>query len=82
LLALVRDALVLASYADSIIYVVKAESTPAMQVQRSIASIFGSNEPLTGAVLNQFDAKRAGKNYYSDYYQQGDHAAVAKDEQA
>jgi polysaccharide biosynthesis transport protein len=65
----VSDALILASYADSVIYVVKADSTPAKQAQKGIASIVGSNEPLTGAVLNQFDAKRAGNAYYSEYYQ-------------
>lgn len=67
----VSDALILASYADSVIYVVKADSTPATQAQKGIASIVGSNEPLTGVVLNQFDAKRAAGYYDSQYYQYG-----------
>jgi succinoglycan biosynthesis transport protein ExoP len=66
----VSDALVLASHADSVIYVVKADSTPATEVQKGIARIVASNEPLTGVVLNQFDARAAGRYYgYGDYYQ-------------
>lgn len=70
----VSDALILASYADSVIYVVKADSTPATRAQKGIASIVGSNEPFTGVVLNYFDAKRAGSYYSSDYYQFGDYS--------
>ena len=66
-------ALILASYADSVIYVVKANSTPATQAQKGIASILGSNEPLTGVVLNQFDANRAGRYVGGKYYQYGDY---------
>ncbi|MFV8819135.1 GumC family protein [Haliea sp. E17] len=72
----VSDALVLASYADSVVYVVKADSTPATAAQKAIASIVASNEPLTGVVLNQFDMRKAsrysygGKYYqYQEYYQ-------------
>jgi succinoglycan biosynthesis transport protein ExoP len=65
----VSDALILASYASSVIYVVKADSTPATQIQKGIASIMGSNEPFTGVVLNYFDAKRATKYYPGEYYQ-------------
>ena len=70
----VSDALILASNADSVIYVVKADSTSATQAKRGIASVLASNEPLTGVVLNMFDPKKAhgqyGKYYqYNDYYQ-------------
>ena len=70
----VSDALILASNADSVIYVVKADSTSASLAQRGIASILGSNEPLTGVVLNMFDPKKSlgyGNKYhqYTDYYQ-------------
>jgi capsular exopolysaccharide synthesis family protein len=67
----VSDALVLASYADSVVYVVRADSTPATQVQKGIASIVGSNEPLTGVVLNQFDARKSRGYYGESYYQAG-----------
>jgi polysaccharide biosynthesis transport protein len=69
----VSDALILASYADSVIYVVKADSTSATQAQKGIASMVASNQPLTGVVLNQFDASKAGKYYGSKYYQYGDY---------
>ncbi len=68
----VSDALILASYAQSVIYVVKADATSATQAQKGIASIVASNEPLTGVVLNHFDAKKAG-SYGSKYYQYGDY---------
>lgn len=75
-LQLVSDAMVLASYADSVIYVVKADATPASQAKKGIDAIVASNEPLTGIVLNQFDAKKASKYdhggsyyHYKDYYQ-------------
>ncbi|MEH6604188.1 MAG: polysaccharide biosynthesis tyrosine autokinase [Pseudomonadales bacterium] len=69
------DALILASYADSVIYVVRADKTPATLAKRGIRSIIGSNEPLTGVVLNQFDPKKASAyygskyNHYYEYYQ-------------
>jgi capsular exopolysaccharide synthesis family protein len=70
----VSDALVLASYADSVIYVVKADSTSVTLVKKGIASIVASNEPLTGVVLNQFDTSKANKYYYgSKYYKYGDY---------
>ena len=69
----VSDALVLASYADSVIFVVKADDTSAIHAKKSIGSIVASNEPLTGVVLNQFDVKRARSYYGSDYYQYGDY---------
>ncbi|MEP4486930.1 MAG: polysaccharide biosynthesis tyrosine autokinase [Halioglobus sp.] len=70
----VSDALILSSYADAVIYVVKADATPATAVQKGIASIRGSNEPLAGVVLNHFNAKRASRTRYGDrYYQYGDY---------
>ena len=69
----VSDALILSSYADSVVYVVKADSTPATQVQRGIASLVASNEPLTGVVLNQFDLSKTSRYFGSKYYQYGDY---------
>lgn len=65
---LVSDARVLASYADSVIYVVRADSTSATQVKKGVQSIIASNEPLTGVVLNAFDAEKAAKYYYGHSY--------------
>ncbi|MEP5568687.1 MAG: polysaccharide biosynthesis tyrosine autokinase, partial [Halioglobus sp.] len=69
----VSDGLVLASYADSVIYLVKADSTPATQAQKGIANVIGSNEPLAGVVLSQFDAKKGNRYYGGQYYQYGDY---------
>ena len=66
----VSDALILASYADSIIYVVNADSTSATLAQKGIASMQASNGNITGVVLNLVDSKKAGKYYqFEDYYQ-------------
>ncbi len=67
-LQIVSDAMVLGSYADSVIYVVKADSTSAFQAKKGIASMLASNQPLTGVVLNQFDAKKASQYYYGGKY--------------
>jgi capsular exopolysaccharide synthesis family protein len=67
----VSDALILASYADSVIYVVQADSTSATQASKGIDSILASNEPLTGVVLNHFDARKVGGRYGDKYYQYG-----------
>jgi Mrp family chromosome partitioning ATPase len=65
----VSDPLILASYADSVIYVIKADSTSATQARKCVARILASNEPLTGVVLNQFDPKKASRYYGAkDYY--------------
>ena len=69
----VSDALILASLADSVIYVVRADSTSATLTQKGIANIVASNVPLTGVVLNQFEASKARGYYGSRYYQYGDY---------
>ncbi|MFV0277083.1 MAG: GumC family protein [Parahaliea sp.] len=61
---LVSDAKVLASYADAVIYVVKADSTPVNQVRKGIASLASSGAHLIGVVVNQFDISRSS-GYYS-----------------
>jgi len=62
--SLVSDGLVLASYADSVIFVVKADSTSVTLAQRNLSNIVASNEPLTGVVLNMFDPAAASRYYY------------------
>ena len=69
----VSDALILASYADSVIYLVKADATSATQVQKGIDSLVASNQPLTGVVLNQFDSRKTRSYYGGKYYQYGDY---------
>lgn len=64
----VSDALVLASLADAVIYVVKADSTSTHDVQKGLAALQANNALLTGVVLNQYDLKGAGKDYYNYAY--------------
>ncbi len=72
----VSDALVLASYADAVIYVVKADATPYTLAKQGIQRLQNSNTPVAGVVLNEFDPRKASKlggdyyNYggYYDYY--------------
>ncbi|KAB0494298.1 GumC family protein [Pseudomonas vancouverensis] len=58
---LVSDALLLAKHSDAVIYVVKAESTPISQVQKSLAMLQQSHAPVFGVVLNQVDMRKARK---------------------
>jgi uncharacterized protein involved in exopolysaccharide biosynthesis/Mrp family chromosome partitioning ATPase len=62
---MISDALLLARHSDAVIYVVKADSTPINQVQRSIAVLQQSHVPVFGAVLNQVDLRKARKYGYN-----------------
>ena len=69
----VSDALVLAKYADMVIYVVKADATPIPNVQKGVGQLIQHSAPVKGVVLNQVDikkAQKAGYGYggYYDYY--------------
>ncbi len=69
----VSDALVLATHANALLYVVKSEATPIPLVQKGVGQLLQSNAPVSGIVLNQVDIKKAQKHGYSyggyyDYY--------------
>jgi succinoglycan biosynthesis transport protein ExoP len=66
----VSDAFVLASYADALIYVIKADATPYTLAKHGIQRLQNSNAPVTGVVLNQFDVSKASK-YGGDYHHFG-----------
>ena len=74
-LNMVSDSLLLATLADSLVYVAKAESTPHRLALKNINLIKHSNLPLTGVVLNRIDTKKQasyGKGgYYNSYYGYG-----------
>jgi Mrp family chromosome partitioning ATPase len=66
---LVSDALVLSQYATSILYVVKADSTPFPLARHGLTQLKRVSEPALlglGAVLNQLDIDKANK-YYGEY---------------
>jgi len=65
----VSDALVLASYANAIIYVVRADSTSVTQVQKGIASLSGADDRFIGLVLNAYDVTRSAEYTHDHYYQ-------------
>jgi len=69
----VSDAHILSTYANALIYVVRADSTNIKVVKSGLARLREAGAPLTGVVLNQVnvDKRQAygyGKNYYGGYY--------------
>ncbi len=70
----VSDSLILATLADSLVFVARAEATPYRLVLKSIQLLRHNNLPLTGIVLNRLDARKHhgyGKDgYYQGYYAQ------------
>lgn len=65
-LQLVSDAQVLSQFASSVIYVIKADSTPYQVAQNGIKKLRRVNAPILGVVLNQLDLEKAEK-YYNEY---------------
>jgi len=68
-LQLVSDALVLSQYASSVLYVVKADSTPYPLARHGLTQMKRVTEPSLvglGAVLNQLDLDKANR-YYGEY---------------
>jgi succinoglycan biosynthesis transport protein ExoP len=65
-LQMVSDALVLSPFATSLIFVVKASSTPYQVAQASIKRLRLANAPVIGVVLNQLDLDKA-ERYYGEY---------------
>ena len=70
----VSDSLILSTMADSIIYTIRANSTPHKAASAGIARFTHSNLPLTGLVLNRVDTEQLEKysygngGYYNGYY--------------
>ena len=75
---MVSEALVLAPLATSTTFVVKAMSTPAPLVRKSLARLQRAGAKIVGVVVNQLDFKRA-RLYYGEYgassYQYGGYGA-------
>jgi polysaccharide biosynthesis transport protein len=65
-LQLVSDAQVLSQFATSVIYVVKADSTPYQVAQNGLKKLRRVAAPVLGVVLNQLDLEKAEK-YYGEY---------------
>lgn len=65
-LQLVSDAQILSQFATSVIYVVKADSTPYQVAQNGLKKLRRVGAPVLGVVLNQLDLERAEK-YHGEY---------------
>ena len=61
----VSDAAVLSKYADSVLFVVKADATAVPQIKNALGLLERVDAPITGIVLTQLDTRKAEK--YSDY---------------
>lgn len=77
----VSDAVVLATSADSVLYVVKSATTAIPLVEKGIGQLLQSNVLISGVVLNQVDLKKAKKYGYL-YGNQYDHYGYSKPEPA
>ncbi|WP_295456485.1 polysaccharide biosynthesis tyrosine autokinase [uncultured Thiodictyon sp.] len=60
----VSDALVLATYASTVIFVIKSEATPFPIIAKGIKQLQQLNAPLAGVVLNQVNVRKATKYGY------------------
>lgn len=63
---LVSEALVLAPLATSTVFVIKANSTPAPMVRKSLARLERAGANVLGVLVNQLDFARA-RAYYGEY---------------
>lgn len=66
----VSDAMVLSTYANAVVYVVKSDSTSAQLAAKGIRRLREVDAPVSGVVLNQVDLDKASSygSYYADYY--------------
>jgi len=63
----VSDALIISRYADSMLYVVKADSTRQKLIANGLGRLLQVGAKLDGVVLNQVDTSSKG-GYYGQYY--------------
>ncbi len=65
----VSDSVLMSTYADSVIYVIKSEGTSIGMAQKGVGQLLQSGASIVGVVLNQVDVKKAAKKgEYSGYY--------------
>ena len=63
---LVSDAVMLAQMATSVLFVVRADSTPYPIARHALSRLHRVDAPVLGVVLNQIDLEKAD-NYYGEY---------------
>lgn len=64
----VADALTLADYADTTLFVVAYKSTPKQLVQEAIHRFAATRKSVTGVVLSKVPGTQVAQSYYSGYY--------------
>jgi succinoglycan biosynthesis transport protein ExoP len=77
----VSDALVLSTFANALIYVVKSDVTQMKAIRSGISRLRNAGAPITGVVLNQVDVQkgsRYGGYYYGGYYDQYGYTSDSK----
>jgi succinoglycan biosynthesis transport protein ExoP len=77
----VSDAAILSTHADSIVYVVKFDSTGTEQIKAALQKLPRHHAPLAGIVLNQVDSRKAENygDYKNDGYYEGTEADAKKE---
>jgi capsular exopolysaccharide synthesis family protein len=73
----VSDAAILSTHADSIVYVVKFDSTGTKQIKAALQKLPRRHPPLAGVVLNQVDNRKAES--HGDYSYEGYYEEIATD---
>lgn len=65
----VSDSLIVAQHVDSVVYVVKANSTRQGVIKSGLSRLFDAKANVAGVVLNQVDVKKMGEHhgYYDSY---------------
>jgi capsular exopolysaccharide synthesis family protein len=67
----VSDAIVVSEFCDTLLFVVKADSTNEKLVQNGLSRFMNVGKRIDGIVLNQVDVRKANNAYaYSGYYDQ------------
>ena len=69
---LVSDAVMLAQLATSVLFVVRADSTPYPVARHALNRLHRADAPVLGVVLNQIDLEKAD-SYYGEYSGYGNH---------
>ncbi len=74
----VSDGVVLSSYVDSMIFVVKASTTPIALAEKGIAQLLKHNAPLQGLVMSQVDVTKSAHfdDRFDGYYDYYDYSAI------
>lgn len=75
----VSDGVVLSSYVDSMVFVVKASTTPVSLAEKGIAQLLKHKAPLQGIVMSQVDIKKSQRhdNRFDGYYDYYDYSSAA-----